>query len=72
MDLVDYVLYYLGGKMIEMRIVDNGPMCRPEFQYRFVLFTADASGSLCPPDPDNMWSEWKTAEWVKAEEIENA
>ena len=32
--------------MIEMRIIDNGPMCRPEFQYRFVLFTADASGSL--------------------------
>ena len=55
--------------MIEMRIVDNGPMCRPEFQCRFVLFTADASGSLCPPDPDNMWSEWKTAEWVKADEI---
>ena len=57
--------------MIEMRIIDNGPMCRPEFQYRFVLFTADASGSLCPPDPDNMWSDWKTAEWVNAKEIEN-
>jgi hypothetical protein len=57
--------------MIEMRIVLIGDGCRPEFQYRFVLFTADASGSLCPPDPDNMWSEWKTAPYVNLMETEN-
>lgn len=55
--------------MIEIRIVDNGPMCRPEFQYRYKL-------------PENEqwldfkcdlveWSYWETAEWVKAEDIEN-
>jgi hypothetical protein len=51
--------------MIEIRILDNGPMCRPDFEYRHHIFTTDASGGLCPPDPDNEWSEWKTAEWVK-------
>ena len=57
--------------MIEMRVIDNGPMCRPEFQYRhWVLF--DEYGGLCPPTPSReLWSEWKTAEWVKSEEIEN-
>ena len=44
--------------MIEMRIIDNGPMYRPEFQYRYKL-------------PLVEWTEWKTAEWIKAEEIEN-
>ena len=68
MDLVDYVLYYLGGKMIEMRIVDNGPMCRPEFQYRHLILGADEFGDYVIEDT---WSKWKTAEWVKAEEIEN-
>ena len=57
--------------MIEMRIVDNGLGCYPEFQYRYKIFTVDVSGSLCPPDPDNMWSSWITAERVKAEDIEN-
>jgi len=42
--------------MIEMRIVEIGDGCRPEIQYRFVLFTADASGALCPPNENNMWS----------------
>lgn len=56
--------------MIEMRIVDNG-FYGMEYQYRFVLFTADASGSLCPPDPDNMWSDWKVASYVNLMEIEN-
>jgi hypothetical protein len=54
--------------MIEMRIVDNGPMCRPEFQYRHYILGIDASGGFCP---GNGWSEWKTAEWVKREETEN-
>ncbi len=57
--------------MIELRIVEHEMGVKPEIQYRFVLFTADASGSLCPPDENNMWSTWKTAEWVKAEDIEN-
>lgn len=54
--------------MIEIRIVDNGPMCRPEFQYRHHLFSLDISGALCP---GGGWSDWKTAEYVKAEEIYN-
>ena len=51
--------------MIEIRILDNGPMCRPDFEYRHHIFTTDASGSLCPPSIYEEWSEWKTAEWVK-------
>lgn len=57
--------------MIELRVVDNGPMCRPDFQYRHHIFTTDASGALCPPSIYEEWSEWKTAEWVNAKEIEN-
>ncbi len=59
--------------MIEMRVIDNGLMCRPEFQYRYHIFTTDASGNLCPPilyDCEE-WSEWKTAPYVNVEEIEN-
>lgn len=56
--------------MIEMRIVDNGLGCRPNFQYRHHIFTTDASGGLCPPSNEE-WSEWKTAEWINAEEIKN-
>jgi len=55
--------------MIEMRVVDNGLMCRPDFQYRFMLFPVDASGALCPPNENMIWSEWKTAEWVEALEF---
>ena len=54
--------------MIEMRIIDNGPMCRPEFQYRHLILGADQFGDYVIEDT---WSKWKTAEWVKAEEIEN-
>ncbi len=51
--------------MIEMRIIDNGPMCRPEFQYRYK--------NQLPPGciADQFWkewSEWETAEQVKEEE----
>ena len=56
--------------MIEIRVVDAGPMCRPDIQYRFMLFSVDASGALCPPNPDMKWSEWRTCPYVKAEEIE--
>jgi len=57
--------------MIELRIVENGMGMRTDIQYRFMLFTVDASGSLCPPNENMMWSEWRTAEWVTAEEIKN-
>jgi len=57
--------------MIEMRIVEIGDGCRPEIQYRHYIFTTDASGALCPPNENNMWSTWKTCPYVKAEEIEN-
>jgi hypothetical protein len=54
--------------MIEMRVVLHENRINPEIQYRFVLFTADASGALCPPNPNMKWSSWQTAEWVKAED----
>jgi hypothetical protein len=57
--------------MIEMRIVDNGLMCRPDFQYRFMLFPIGQGGYLCPPNETMNWSEWRTAEWINAEDIEN-
>ena len=57
--------------MIEMRVVLHENRINPEIQYRFALFPADASGTLCPPNPDMKWSSWQTAEWVKAEDIEN-
>jgi hypothetical protein len=59
--------------MIEIRVVDNGLMCRPDFQYRHFVFGVDASGALCPPiiyDCEE-WSEWMTAPYVNVEEIEN-
>lgn len=54
--------------MIELRIVENGMGMKPDIQYRFMLFSVDASGALCPPNPDMKWSGWRTAEWVKAED----
>ena len=53
--------------MIEMRIVEIGDGCRPEFQYRYnnhLLFG-------CIPDHFyKEWSEWKTAPYVSLMEIE--
>ena len=54
--------------MIELRIVENELGMKSDIQYRFMLFTTDVSGSLCPPNPDMKWSEWRTAEWVKADD----
>ena len=56
--------------MIEMRIVEIGDGCRPEIQYRHHLFATNTSVNRCPPDYEE-WSDWKTATYVKAEEIEN-
>lgn len=59
--------------MIEMRIIDNGLGCRPDFQYRYHQLEYDwYKGRVNPPFRGENWSEWKTAEWVKAEDIENA
>jgi hypothetical protein len=59
--------------MIEMRIIDNGLGCRPDFQYRYHQLEYDwYEGRVNPPFRGEDWSEWKTAEWVKAEDIENA
>jgi hypothetical protein len=57
--------------MIEMRIVDNGPMNRPDFQYRYHRFATDASGALHPANSANIWSEWQTAPYVNLMETEN-
>jgi len=51
--------------MIEIRVVDNGLMCRPDFQYRHFVLGVDVSGALCP---GNGWSDWKVAEWIKADD----
>ena len=57
--------------MIELRIVENELGVKPDIQYRFMLFTTDASGGLCPPNENMKWSEWRTAPYVNVEEIEN-
>jgi hypothetical protein len=52
--------------MIEIRVVDNGPMCRPEIQYRYKLPENETYYDK------NMkiveWSDWGTSEWIKAED----
>jgi len=54
--------------MIEMRVVYNGPMCRPDFQYRYHILIADEySGAVYKKG--EIWSEWKTAEWVEVLEF---
>lgn len=55
--------------MIEIRIVDNGPMFRPDFQYRYKL--AENEQWLDSEYKMVEWSYWETAEYVKAEDIEN-
>jgi len=56
--------------MIELRIIENELGVKPDIQYRFMLFSVGQGGYLCPPNPDMKWSEWRTAEYVTAEEIE--
>jgi len=47
--------------MIEMRIIDNGLMCRPDFQYRYK--------NQLPPGciSDQFWKEW--SEWITVEQV---
>lgn len=56
--------------MIEMRIVEIGDGCRPEFQYRYKLPETehwnDPKGYLV----EFQFSEWKTAPYVSLMEIE--
>ena len=57
--------------MIEMRIVEIGDGCRPEFQYRCMFLIADAySGAVYKKG--EIWDEWKTAPYVSLMETENA
>jgi hypothetical protein len=55
--------------MIELRIVENELGVKPDIQYRYKLPESeqwfDSKNNLVE------WSFWETAEWVKAEEIEN-
>ncbi len=56
--------------MIEMRIVEHELGMKPEIQYRYHIFTTDASGGLCPPSIYGEWSEWETCPYVKAETLD--
>ena len=51
--------------MIEIRVVDNGLMCRPDIQYRYK--NQLPQGCIAPPDWKE-WSDWETAEWIKADD----
>ena len=53
--------------MIEMRIVENELGMKPEIQYRYK--NQLSKGCIAPPDWKE-WREWKTAEWVKAETLD--
>jgi hypothetical protein len=48
--------------MIEMRIVEIGDGCRPEFQYRYKLPETDVYYSKTHKLIE--WSNWETALWV--------
>jgi hypothetical protein len=51
--------------MIEMRVVLHENRINPEIQYRY----RNQFPPGCIPDPfTKEWSDWKTAEWVKAED----
>jgi hypothetical protein len=54
--------------MIEMRIVDNGPMNRPDFQYRY---KNQLPPGCIEPLFHMPWSEWQTAPYVNLMETAN-
>ena len=55
--------------MIEMRIVEIGDGCRPEFQYRHhILIADDYSGAVYKKG--EIWSNWETAPYVSLMETE--
>lgn len=55
--------------MVEIRIVENELGVKPEIQYRYMILITDAyTGAV--HKKGEIWSEWRTAPYVKAEEIE--
>jgi hypothetical protein len=57
--------------MIEMRVVLHKNRINPEIQYRYQVFHYDwYEGKVRPPTQGNDWSAWQTAEWVKAETLD--
>ena len=55
--------------MIEIRVVLHENRINPEIQYRYK--NQLSKGCIAPPDWEE-WSEWKTAHYVNAGDIENA
>jgi hypothetical protein len=55
--------------MIEMRIVEIGDGCRPEFQYRYKLPETDVYYSKTHKLIE--WSNWETAPYVSLMETQN-
>jgi hypothetical protein len=54
--------------MIELRIVEHELGVKPEIQYRFMRFISNAyTGAMYKKG--EIWSEWKTAPYVNAEDI---
>jgi hypothetical protein len=55
--------------MIEIRIVEHELGVRPEIQYRFMFLITDAyTGAVYKKG--EIWTDWQTAEWVKAETLD--
>lgn len=58
--------------MIEIRVVENGLGTRPDIEYRYHRLQYDwYEGKVNPPFRGEDWSQWQTAEWVKAEDAGN-
>ncbi len=55
--------------MIEMRVLETEIDDFPVIQYRHHMLRVDASGALCPPPYEYVWSEWKTAPYLTTEDI---
>lgn len=55
--------------MIEMRIVEIGDGCRPEFQYRYKLPENETYYDKNKKIVE--WSYWETAEYVSLMETQN-
>ena len=58
-----------GEKMIEMRIVEIGDGCRPEFQYRYKFPENETyyDKNMKPVE----WSYWETAKYVSLMETQD-
>jgi hypothetical protein len=56
--------------MIEMRIVEIGDGCRPDFQYRYKLPEDDVFYNM-ETGKSTEWSDWETAPYVSLMETQN-